>query len=191
MNLNYTEKLDILINSPLFLINIGSKNIKNYTLNLKFSCVEFKDIDTILLSDNTINCDTEILNNFRDKIFKNLGMQGLKEYNFFIQKYKPEIFKNKNNIIDIFIKKGLSESSAINFMQIYLNSILEENFSEKISNFNFYSNLIDIYKEGNIVCGYQFLKNIKYKIYDIFSYPVDQYSEDVEYPYNNIVIYLY
>lgn len=191
MNSNYIEKLDILIADPLFLNNIGGKNIKFDILKLKFSYVDFKDVDIILLSNNTINCDTEILNYFRDKILKNFGMQGLKEYNLFIQKYKPEILKNKYRIADLFIKKGLSENSAINFMEIYLNSILEDSFSEKISNFNFYSRLVNVYKQGNIVCGYQFIKNRQYKKYNIFSYPVDQYNVKIEYPCNDVVVYMY
>ena len=179
-----------LIESSIFLKNIGKKNNEKFKLN--YICISYDEINEIANSDKTINCDTEIMNNFRTIIYNNLGQKGLKEYNKFVVENRNEFFLIKDEVFTIFSRKSLSEDLALNFMEIYFNSILEDYFKEKYSiNFAFFHDLFEFFKKGHIVCGYQFLRTKHEKLSNILSHAVDDFSLKNYIDKDKILIFVY
>ncbi|MEQ1345545.1 hypothetical protein [Acinetobacter seifertii] len=74
-----------LIESSIFLENIDK-------VNLNYTCISYDEINEIANLDKTINCDIEIMNNFRSLIYNDLGQNGLKEYNKFVVENRNEFF---------------------------------------------------------------------------------------------------
>ncbi|WP_335953232.1 hypothetical protein [Acinetobacter higginsii] len=184
--LNFQE----LIEASVFLENIGEKNSIENSLNYTFiSCDE---INNILKSNKTINCDTEIMNNFRTLIYDNLGQSGLKEYNKFILESKSEFYARKDEVFNIFLRKNLSEDIALNFMEMYFNSTIEAYFKERYSiDFFFFGYLMQFFKKGHVVCGYQFLTVKHNKLYDILNYAVDNFSITKKIDKSEILVFIY
>ncbi|HDQ4282027.1 hypothetical protein [Acinetobacter baumannii] len=179
-----------LIESSIFLENIGKENINKFNLN--YTCISYDEINEIANSDKTINCDTEIMNNFRSLIYNDLGQNGLKEYNKFVVENRNEFFLIKDEVFSIFSRRSLSEDVALSFMEIYFNSILEDYFKEKYSiNFYFFHDLLEFFNKGHVVCGYQFLTAKHRKLYNILSYAVDNFSLKNSLDKDKILVFVY
>lgn len=88
---NDLSKFKELIESSIFLENIGKENIDK--VNLNYTCISYDEINEIANSDKTINSDAEVMNNFRSLIYNDLGQNGLKEYNKFVVENRNEFFQ--------------------------------------------------------------------------------------------------
>ncbi|MCZ3153751.1 hypothetical protein NYZ16_09045 [Acinetobacter baumannii] len=187
---NDLSKFKELIESSIFLENIGKENIDK--VNLNYTCISYDEINEIANLDKTINCDAEVMNNFRSLIYNDLGQNGLKEYNKFVVENRNEFFSIKDEVFSIFSRKRLSEDVALSFMEIYFNSILEDYFKEKYSiNFYFFHDLLEFFKKGHVVCGYQFLTAKHGKLYSILSYAVDNFSLKNSFDKDKILVFVY